>query len=158
MTRIHINIGSNQGDRLTLIESAVALISCRWPDACLRRSDFFDSEPWGFESANRFLNLGLLLETDGDVAPLDILHGLQEIERAIAPEPHRDNLGNYIDRRIDIDLIAVDSLVVDTPELTLPHPRMRSRDFVMKPLCSLDPAWVDPITGLTARDIVRKEF
>lgn len=158
MHRIHINIGSNQGDRQTLIESAVALISHEWPDARLSRSDFFESEPWGFESDNSFINLGLMLETDALINPLDILRRLQTIERRISPDPHRDSLGNYIDRRIDIDLIAVDSLVVNTPELTLPHPRMRGRDFVMKPLRSLDPSWIDPVTGMTADEIVRKEF
>ena len=158
MHRIHINLGSNQGDRLTLLESAVALISQQWPEARLRRSDLFESEPWGFESDNPFINLGLMLETAGDVDPVDILHRLQAIERDISPAPHRDSGGKYIDRKIDIDLIAVDSLTVDTPELTLPHPRMRRRDFVMIPLYSLDPTWVDPVTGMTAEEIVRKEF
>ena len=158
MHRIHINIGSNQGDRQTLIESAVALISQQWPGARLSRSDFFESEPWGFVSDNPFVNLALMIETGSDVDPADILSRLQAVERSISTDPHRDSLGNYIDRKIDIDLIAVDSLVVDTPQLTLPHPRMRGRDFVMKPLRALDPSWIDPATGMTADEIVRKGF
>ncbi|MDE6378068.1 MAG: 2-amino-4-hydroxy-6-hydroxymethyldihydropteridine diphosphokinase, partial [Duncaniella sp.] len=64
--------------------------------------------------------------------------------------PHRDRDGGYIDRRIDIDIIAIDSIVLSTPRLTLPHPRMHLREFVLVPLAQLAPGWVHPVTGLNA--------
>lgn len=155
MSKIHINIGSNKGDRLTYIESAVALISSLWPEGRLHRSDLFESEPWGFESPNRFVNLGVMIETETKADPAETLLRLQKIEKSISPDPHRDNSGGYADRKIDIDLIAIDSITVESDNLILPHPRTRERDFVMKPLCQLDPGWVDPITGATALEIVR---
>lgn len=81
---------------------------------------------------------------------LAVLRKLQEIQRSIDPSPHRDAEGRYIDRVIDIDLIAIDDWVVDTPELTLPHPRMHLRDFVLIPLAGLAPTWRHPLTGKTA--------
>ena len=155
MSKIHINIGSNKGDRLTYIESAVAFISSLWPEGRLRRSDFFESEPWGFESPNRFVNLGVMIETEAEADPAETLLRLQRVEKSISPDPHRDSSGGYTDRKIDIDLIAIDNITVESDSLTLPHPRMRERDFVMKPLCQLDPGWTDPVTGATALEIVR---
>ncbi len=81
---------------------------------------------------------------------LAVLRKLQEIQLSIDPSPHRDAEGRYIDRAIDIDLIAIDDWVVDTPDLTLPHPRMHLRDFVLIPLAGLAPTWRHPLTGKTA--------
>lgn len=145
MATAYINLGSNIGDRRPTIGRAVALIE-RAFGAAAQRSDWFESEPWGFDSPNQFVNLGVAIET-GDMAPVEILRTLRAIERRIDPSPHRDASGAYIDRVIDIDLIAVDDIVTDTPELTLPHPRMTQRDFVIIPMLQLAPDWVHPLLG-----------
>lgn len=137
--RIHINIGSNQGDRRALIGQAVALIASAWPDARMRLSRPVESEPWGYESPNRFLNLGVMLDTDVPSSPHDVLLRLLAIERRVGGgAPHRGADGAYCDRPVDIDLIVVDRLCLSTPDLTLPHPRARLRPFVMHPLHELD--------------------
>lgn len=142
----HVNIGSNIGDRLSNISTAVAAIERRLgPGAALRRSCPFVSEPWGYESANSFINVAVAFDTS--LPPLDLLDLLLDAQAEVDPSPHRDSRGNYIDRRIDIDLIALGNLVVDTPRLTLPHPRMHLRDFVTVPLRELDPLWVHPLLG-----------
>lgn len=145
MVSIYLNIGSNMGDRLSLIERAVALIADRWPESRIRRAPLFHSEPWGFESPNSFINLGLAVDFDLDRVPdkpEDILEALQSIEKAIAPDsPHRDPEGHYIDRAVDIDIIDIDGVTVNTPGLTIPHPRAEARDFVMKPMAFLAPGW-----------------
>lgn len=144
MSRIHINIGSNIGDRAAQIERAVAAICERIdPDgeAEIRLAPIEESDPWGYESENRFLNLGMMIVTDADEDPHRLLAVLQEIEREISGASHRTADGDYADREIDIDLIAVDDKVVDSPTLQLPHPRMEMRDFVMRPLLYLDPGW-----------------
>lgn len=75
---------------------------------------------------------------------VDVLHSLQRVQASIDSSPHRDATGAYIDRAIDIDLIAINDWIVETPELSLPHPRMLLRDFVMIPLKQLDPQWKHP--------------
>lgn len=149
MATAHVNIGSNIGDRRAQIELAVTRIMERFGKP-VRRSDYVDSAPWGYDSPNRFLNLGLALET-GDMEPLEILQRLREVEASINPASHRTASGEYADRVIDIDLIAVDDMVLNTPELTLPHPRMHLRSFVLQPLAELAPLWRHPLLGLTAR-------
>ncbi len=136
---IHLNIGSNRGHRRTLIERAVAALRSAIPGT-LRRSDFIETEPWGFESPNRFLNLGVAIEPDTPIDPLDILAITASVERSISHIPHRDATGGYADREIDIDIIAVDRVIVNNPRLILPHPRAAERDFVIIPLRSLDPS------------------
>ena len=133
---VHLNIGTNQGDRHALLERAVALIVSELQPRRIRRSDIVESEPWGFTSANSFLNLGL----DIDIAPIEpeaLLDSLQAIERRISATPHRNPDGSYRDRHIDIDIILIDDLRLDTPRLTVPHPRMRGRAFVTGPLRQL---------------------
>ena len=157
MSRIHVNIGSNIGDRAALIERAVAALCERLDpegSAEIRLAPIVESEPWGFESDNRFLNLGLMVKTREDVDPRKILAILQETEREIDSHSHRDANGRYIDRAIDIDLIAVDDKIVDSPTLQLPHPLMDKRDFVLRPIASLDPAWCHPLTGKTAQEMI----
>ncbi len=89
-----------------------------------------------------------------ELSPLKILRKLQGIEKKISPASHRDSEGRYIDREIDIDIIAIDSEIIDTPELTLPHPRMAERDFVLVPMEELAPGWTHPVTGLTPTEML----
>lgn len=168
MPTIYVNIGSNNGDRHALIEQAVAAIYSAFPNALIRKSDYIESEPWGFVSHSRFLNLGLAITDqehvnvasdveaevdghDGDAVmkeyALTVLDRLHEIEIGIDASPHRDKSGSYIDRKIDIDIIAIDDIVIDTPQLQLPHPRMHLRDFVLIPMRQLAPEWRHPLLG-----------
>lgn len=134
MPVIYINIGSNRGDRMAFIEKAVALIASEWSGAAVRRAPVMESEPWGYVSGNPFLNLGIALDVEDEVDPFDVLDRLQAIERSISVAPHRNADGSYRDRDIDIDLIEIDGITVDSPRLILPHPRMKERPFVMIPL------------------------
>lgn len=151
MATAHINIGSNIGDRRSQIELAVTRIMERFGRS-VRRSGYVDSAPWGYDSPNRFLNLGLAVEI-GSAAPLEVMKKLLAIERSINPASHRTAAGIYADRVIDIDLIAVDDMVLNMPELTLPHPRMHLRAFVLEPLVELAPAWRHPLLHLSARQL-----
>lgn len=148
----HINLGSNIGDRRALIETAVVRIEAALGCTSLR-SDIIDSEPWGYDSSNRFLNLGITIESAG-LGPLELHRMLQQIQREISEAPHRTASGAYADRVIDIDLICMEQTVVDTPELTLPHPRMHLREFVLRPLAQLQPAWHHPLLGKTAAELL----
>ncbi len=159
MSRVHINIGSNTGDRAAQIERAVAALCARLDPDCraeIRLAPIVESEPWGYDSPNPFLNLGLMIDTPDAVDPHAVLDALQAAEREVSDAPHRNADGSYADRPIDIDLIAVDDMVVDSPRLQLPHPRMHLRDFVLRPLAALDPDWRHPISGLKAKMMSEK--
>ena len=144
MMLAHINIGSNIGDSRSAIERAVADVFSL-SEGVKRRSGLVESEPWGFESPNRFLNVGVEIETT--LHPEALLSRLQEIERRISPASHRNPDGTYRDRVIDLDLIFMgrqkgdvfEMLICDSPRLTLPHPRAVERDFVMSPIRELHP-------------------
>lgn len=152
MLTAHISIGSNLGDRAALIERAVARISELPGGATLRCSAPFDSEPWGYDSPNRFLNMAVAFETP--LPPDELMQRLLEIQISIDSSSHRDAAGGYADRAIDIDLIALGSLVADTGRLVLPHPRMHLRRFVLQPMAELDPHWRHPLTGLSVAEML----
>jgi len=144
MSTAYINLGSNIGDRLSTLERAVADIE-RVLGVTARRSAPIETAPWGYNSTHSFINLGIAVEIS--IEPHRLHAMLQEIQHAIDPAPHRDISGAYIDRVIDIDLIAVDDMVIDDENLTIPHPRMHLRDFVLIPLRELAPEWVHPLLG-----------
>lgn len=99
-------------------------------------SAFHASEPWGFESENYFLNAVCCVSTE--LTPIEVLHITQEIERELGRSKKSVN-GIYSDRMIDIDILLYDDLHIQTPELTIPHPLMRERDFVIIPLREIAP-------------------
>jgi len=150
----HINIGSNQGDREAIIADAVALIALI-SETEPRISRYYESEPWGFESENRFLNIGVEIEYGAE--PSQLLSELQRIERELGATPHRDSSGSYLDRNLDIDIIcAIDKeMIVETPLLTIPHPRMSERLFVLEPLHELSPEWIHPITKQNVDNLIK---
>lgn len=132
------------GDSLKLIDHAIRLIDSRIAvGGTLRVSTPYRSEPWGFESPRRFTNVGVSLLTD--LEPVELLHRLQSIERTLGATAHRNPDGTYRDRNLDIDIIHLGELTLDTPELTVPHPRMLLRDFVLIPLSELEPDWRENI-------------
>lgn len=143
----YVNIGSNRGDREAMIGRAVALIADAFPASGLRVSASVESPPWGYESSRPFLNVGVAFSVD--ISPAELLSRLLGIEKSISPDPHRNPDGSYRDRAIDIDLIAVDSLVIHADFLSLPHPRMHLRPFVLIPMMQLAPEWRHPLLGLT---------
>ena len=153
MPTAYLNIGSNKGNSLALIEQAVALIE-HLCNTSVRCSGVVKSAPWGYESENPYTNIGVAISTDLNAHAL--LDALQAIEQKVSPTPHRDSQGNYIDREIDIDIVAIDAMVIDTPRLTLPHPRMHLREFVLQPMHELAPEWQHPLLGLTAMQMLEQ--
>ena len=120
--------------------TAAALLAERVGDV-LALSGFYETEPWGFQSENTFLNAALQLETA--LSPLELLKATQEIEIEMG-RTQKSN-GAYHDRIIDIDILLYDDLVLQTPELTLPHPLMHERLFVMEPLAEIAPNVIHPV-------------
>lgn len=141
MATAYLSLGSNLGDRLRLIQEAVAALTVEaGPVTAL--SSLYETEPWGFSSPHRFLNVALALETT--LSPETLLAVTQHIERDLG-RIHKSVDGRYADRTIDIDLLFVGDAVLDTPALTLPHPRLHLRRFVLEPLCEIAPALLHPL-------------
>ena len=99
-----------------------------------RQSTLLITEPWGFESDNSFVNAAVRCITT--LSPFEILHLTQDIERAMG-RTVKSSDGQYHDRIIDIDILMYDDIHITTPELTLPHPLIKERDFVMIPLSEI---------------------
>lgn len=132
---LYLALGSNLGNREENIRRALALIDER-VGSVYRVSSVMETEPAGFSSANMFLNLVCCIHTM--MSPLSCQRELQKIERELGRTEKSTVDSNgapvYHDRTMDIDMLMYDDLTMDTPELTLPHPRMQERDFVMTPL------------------------
>lgn len=143
MATAYLNIGSNRGDRTEFIRRALGLVAEALPQALVRTSPAVESDAWGYVSDAPYLNVGVALDFYGPMPdPLELLRITQNIERRVsADSPHRNPDGTYRDRDIDIDIIDIDGVVLDTAELTIPHPRAEARAFVMGPMQFLCPGW-----------------
>lgn len=142
---LYLGLGSNLGDKRNNLLQAVALISERVGRVvCLSR--FYETQPWGYASNNTYLNAALGVETS--LSPLEVLSITQNIERELGRQKKSMNR-EYFDRPIDIDLLLMDDLVIDSDALILPHPLMHERQFVMEPLLEIAPMVVHPILGKT---------
>lgn len=132
--KLYLSLGSNLGDRETNIRQALALIDER-VGSVYRVSSCIETAPVGFSSPNKFINMVCLVHTM--MSPMACLRETQKIEKELGRTQksiNPDGSLTYKDRLIDIDLLTYDQLVLNTPELTLPHPRMHERDFVLIPL------------------------
>ena len=138
MATLYLSLGTNLGDRQKNLSFALEFIG-REVGTVVSASDIIETEPWGFESSNSFLNMAVKVETI--LQPLEVLHTTQEIERKLGRTQKSVNR-EYHDRMIDIDILLYDDLVMNTPELTIPHPLMYQREFVMKPLSQIAPELV----------------
>ncbi|MBQ9216465.1 MAG: 2-amino-4-hydroxy-6-hydroxymethyldihydropteridine diphosphokinase [Prevotella sp.] len=134
MHKTYLGLGSNLGNREQQIERAIILIGER-VGKVLRQSSLIETEPWGFQSDNKFLNAAILCETA--LTPRQLLRATQQIERKLGRRKTlRSQLPDrqYKDRSIDIDILLYDDWVINEPDLKIPHPLMEQRDFVMIPL------------------------
>lgn len=135
--KVYLGLGSNLGDRRMNIMRAIELIGER-VGRVTQCSSLIETEPWGFESENNFLNGVILCETT--LTPRQVLRKTQKIERDLGrikkTNSQRSTVNSqlYSDRPIDIDILLYDDLTVDEPDLKIPHPLMQEREFVMIPL------------------------
>ncbi len=141
---LYLSLGSNQGDRRGNIEAAISMLNIELKTSYKAVSSFYETEPWGFESENRFVNAVVLYELDltpgynPEAQGLMILEICKDIERKLGRtgKPQYDEKGEriYTDRPIDIDILLFGDNKIDCEELTVPHKLMYERDFVMNPL------------------------
>lgn len=152
MSKVYLLLGSNMGNRCEIVSKACAMIEARCGDIVFK-SAFYESEPWGFEAREWFVNQAVELSTD--INPHRLLRILLDIEYELGRR-RPTGVEGYSSRPIDIDMLYYGDLVVATDTLVLPHPRLQQRRFVLLPMCSIAPDVVHPLLGLTQSELLAR--
>jgi 2-amino-4-hydroxy-6-hydroxymethyldihydropteridine diphosphokinase len=146
-----IGLGSNLGDRRAMLDGAIAALNATAGVGVRRVSSFHETEPVGGPPGQgAFLNAAAALETTLD--PVALLHVLQAIETRFG----RVRTVRWSERTLDLDLLLFDDRIIQTSELTVPHPRMGERRFVLAPLVEIAPEAIEPRTGRTVSELLRE--
>ena len=143
----YVALGSNLGDKEANLRRALELLIERGVEI-VKTSTFISTEPYGVTDQPTFLNG--VCEVRTSLEPLALLHTLLEIEQ----EMGRVRLRHWGERNIDLDLLLYEDVVMDTPELKLPHPDMQNRDFVLLPLDEIAPELIHPAIGKSISELV----
>jgi GTP cyclohydrolase IV len=148
MHNVYLGLGTNLGDRRANLSQALQRLQSFGTVEKVSRC--YETKPVGYEEQPDFLNLTCLVTTA--MSPSQLLHSLKEIERQMGRKANFRNAP----RPMDLDILFFDNLVVDTAELTIPHPRMHERAFVLVPLADIAPDIVHPALRLTVREMLER--
>jgi len=149
MHQCFLLLGSNLGDKAMILETALDAISKRI-GGLIQQSSIFQSEPWGFEAAEYFLNIVAELTTEK--SPFEILEIIQDIEKVLGRV--RGNCTGYKSRTIDIDMLFFDDEILASENLIIPHPKLHLRRFTLEPLLEIAPQYVHPLMGKTIAQLL----
>lgn len=147
---VYLLLGSNLGNRLQLLQQATDSIS-RQIGKIEKTSAVYESEAWGFECPQNFLNQVVAVSTP--LTAVEVLAAIQQIEK----EAGRIRTGNgYQARTLDIDILFYHNQVINLPELTIPHPQLHLRKFTLEPLCEIAPDMIHPVLKRTMRELLHE--
>ena len=145
---LYLSLGSNLGDRGKMIELALGLIT-EEIGTIMQRSSLYETEPWGFTSKKKFLNLVVRVETR--LSPETVMQKILGIERRCG----RTRSGKkYTSRTMDIDILFFDDLIVESDLLKIPHPKLAERKFVLVPLDEIAHGFIHPVMSKTVRELL----
>ncbi len=150
MAKAYLIIGSNQGDRLMMLDRALNTIH-EEIGLVINQSSIYETAPWGFDHPTKFLNQVLEIETMLDSE--NLLNRLLDLEMRLGRT--RDEK-RYVARCIDIDLLFYNDFIINTKTLVVPHPRLAERKFVLIPLCELAPSLRHPVLNLTLEQLLNR--
>ena len=145
MHTVYLGLGTNLGDRRMNLQTAIRAL----PPAVLVRAEskIYETPAWGYEDQPRFLNMAIEAQTE--LAPKDLLAHIKEIERRLG----RKATFRWGPRVIDIDILFFDELVLESPQLIIPHARLQERAFVLVPLRDLAPDLMHPVLHKSIRQL-----
>ncbi len=139
--QIYLSLGSNLGDRLNNLRKAISLLPPKVKVS--QQSSIYETEPWGYTDQPTFLNQVIKAETD--LEPTSLLAFVKSLETSLG----RQESFRFGPRSIDLDILFYDKFVMNTPQLTIPHPRIAERAFILVPLAEIAPDLVHPILNKT---------
>ncbi|MFQ5886235.1 MAG: 2-amino-4-hydroxy-6-hydroxymethyldihydropteridine diphosphokinase [Anaerolineae bacterium] len=148
MATAYLSLGSNLGNREANIKSALKMLGQE--ARIVKVSSLYETEPVGYRDQPWFLNLVCAVETD--LSPQALLELVKTIEKGLGRKPTR----RFGPRLIDIDILFYDGLILDSPDLVIPHPRLAERAFVLLPLREIAPKLVHPLLGTTIEELWQK--
>ena len=152
MERCYILFGSNMGDKDAIFAHACLLINNRC-GRVVQVSAAYESEPWGFEAEDWFLNRVIVVESIK--GPEELLQQLLDIERELGRIRYPE-INGYTSRTADLDILYYGHRVVDTDTLSVPHPRLHLRRFALVPMCEVAPELVHPVFGMTQQELLQQ--
>jgi len=149
MSIAYIGIGSNLGDREKNCERAIILLK-KHGFIILKQSSMIETEPWGVEDQPAFINMAVSVETT--LSPEKLLTLLKESEINLG----RTETLRWGPRIIDLDILFYDDLVMEKPDLSIPHPHIKDRDFVLRPLAEIAPDLIHPVLKKSVKELLAK--
>ena len=148
MNEVYLGLGSNKGERLIYLKRAIDEL--HKVGKIITVSPVYETEPWGEIVQPRFLNAVIRMVTE--LTPLLLLREVKAIEQRVGRQPSP----RWGPREIDIDILFYDGLILDTPELKIPHPYLHVRPFVLIPLADIAPDLVHPVLKKTVCELVKE--
>src|SRR5690554_2256136 len=145
-----IGLGSDIADRSNYLDLAIEELE-RVFDSKVISSKKYESEAWGFKSENKFLNCCIILQTY--LSPEAVLIEIKAIEKRLGRVKKSKN-GAYQSRVIDIDILYMDDLILESQNLTIPHPLIYDRSFVLRPLADVCPSFIDPVKKVSVLELL----
>ena len=137
MNEVYLQLGSNIGDRLDNLDQSIKIITERIGNV-LEKSSVYESTPWGVENQRNFLNQVIFVESNFD--PYTILDLVLQIEKDMG----RIRIEKWGERIIDIDILFIDDLIIESENLCIPHEFIAKRKFVLQPMCEIAPGFIHP--------------
>ena len=147
---VYIGIGSNQGDALANCTAAIDHICASGRNRLLKQSSYYRTEPWGNSNQDDFINLVIKVQTS--FTPFALLHFLQEVEKKLG----KNRTVHWGPRTIDLDILFYNNDVLTSSDLTIPHPHIAGRRFVLIPLQEIDPYLEHPVHRKTISQLLDK--
>ena len=149
MNEVYLQLGSNIGDRLDNLDQSIKIITERIGNV-LEKSSVYESTPWGVENQRNFLNQVIFVESNFDA--YTILDLVLQIEKDMG----RIRIEKWGERIIDIDILFIDDLIIESENLCIPHEFIAKRKFVLQPMCEIAPGFIHPKLNKTISQLLEE--